>query len=93
MFFNGYLLHRSRKNRSDQYRRVLVNHYMNAWSLLPWIVREDETPEAADRRAIEHVAGIDPYAWKGSETSDKHVYQRLCKAREQLLESDTKSDP
>ena len=31
--FNGYLLHRSRKNRSQTYRRVLVNHYCNAWSL------------------------------------------------------------
>lgn len=89
VFFNGYLLHRSRKNRSNQYRRVLVNHYMNAWSLLPWIVREDETPAAADRRAIEHVTGIDPYAWKGIETSHKRVYQRMCKSREQLLESDT----
>ena len=25
VFFNGYLLHRSRKNRSDRFRRVLVN--------------------------------------------------------------------
>ena len=36
VFFNGYLLHRSQRNRSDGYRRALVNHYCNAWSLLPW---------------------------------------------------------
>ena len=30
VFFNGYLLHRSRKNRGQTYRRVLVNHYCNA---------------------------------------------------------------
>ena len=31
VFFNGYLLHRSYKNRGHTYRRVLVNHYCNAW--------------------------------------------------------------
>ena len=44
VFFNGYLLHRSYKNRSDQPRRVLVNHYCNAWSLLPWGIEEGERP-------------------------------------------------
>jgi phytanoyl-CoA hydroxylase len=39
VFFNGYLLHRSFKNRSEIYRRVLVSHYMNAWSLLPWQIK------------------------------------------------------
>lgn len=36
VFFNGYLLHRSLKNRSNNFRRSFVVHYMNAWSLLPW---------------------------------------------------------
>ena len=37
VFFNGYLLHRSFPNRAQSgYRRVLVNHYMSAESLLPW---------------------------------------------------------
>jgi len=38
VFFNGYLLHRSLPNRAPAgtYRRVLVNHYMSASSLLPW---------------------------------------------------------
>jgi len=68
VFFNGYLLHRSFKNRLNRYRRVLVNHYMNAYSLLPW---EASTPEgvhcaAADFRDIVMVAGEDPYAWKGT---------------------------
>lgn len=69
LFFNGYLLHRSRKNRSSVYRRVLVNHYMNAYSLLPWyLTAEDRVPVArADYRDIILVAGKDPYAWKGIE--------------------------
>jgi len=81
VFFNGYLLHRSKKNRSTQcYRRVLVNHYMNAWSLLPWTLKEGETPANGDRRAIIPVAGIDPYAWKGYDRPPKSVWLRTCKA-------------
>lgn len=82
VFFNGYLLHRSRKNRSTIYRRVLVNHYMNAWSLLPWQVREGEYPAIADRRCIVPVAGTDPYAWKGYESPPRDVWLRTCKAVE-----------
>ena len=69
VFFNGYLLHRSRKNRSAEYRRVLVNHYMNAYSLLPWRLGEGERPATADCREILMVAGTDPYAWKGTVTA------------------------
>lgn len=58
VFFNGYLLHSSRKNRSPIYRRVLVNHYMNAYSPLAWSGQ-------ADFRDVQIVAGEDPYAWKG----------------------------
>ncbi|MBI3923415.1 MAG: phytanoyl-CoA dioxygenase family protein [Armatimonadetes bacterium] len=89
VFFNGYLLHRSRKNRSAScYRRVLVNHYMNAYSLLPWQVREGESPATADRRNVVMVAGEDPYAWKGYETPPNNVSLRKCKAVE---ESDSQS--
>ena len=80
VFFNGYLLHRSRKNRSDIYRRVLVNHYMNAWSLLPWQKEEDKSVASSDIRRVEPVAGIDPYAWKGYEQPPQEVYLRSCKA-------------
>jgi len=80
VFFNGYLLHRSRKNRSRVYRRVLVNHYMNAWSLLPWSLREGERPANGDRRCIIPVAGVDPYAWKGYEAPPRSVWLRTCKA-------------
>lgn len=83
VFFNGYLLHRSRKNRSSLYRRVLVNHYCNAWSLLPWSIAEGERPANADRRNIVLVAGRDPYAWKGYEPSPKNVWLRPCKALEE----------
>lgn len=83
VFFNGYLLHRSRKNRSNVYRRVLVNHYMNAWSRLPWSLAEGESPSRADRRGVIPVAGIDPYAFKGYDTPSNNVWLRTCKANQQ----------
>ncbi|MCG3199695.1 MAG: hypothetical protein GHCLOJNM_04219 [bacterium] len=69
VFFNGYLLHRSLKNRSKRFRRVLVNHYMNAFSLLPWHARTEDGVHcaAADFRDVVLVAGQDPYGWKGVE--------------------------
>jgi phytanoyl-CoA hydroxylase len=82
VFFNGYLLHRSFKNRSNVYRRVLVNHYCNAWSLLPWSMREGERVATADRRNIILVAGEDPYAWKGLEPAPQDVWLRTCKANQ-----------
>jgi phytanoyl-CoA hydroxylase len=86
VFFNGYLLHRSRKNRSDIYRRVLVNHYCNSWSLLPWSLAEGERVANADRRNVLPVSGIDPYAWMGYEDPPKSVHLRQCKAIRDLEE-------
>jgi phytanoyl-CoA hydroxylase len=80
VFFNGYLLHKSLRNRSPVYRRALVSHYMNAWSLLPWF--EVDTPTGrtsvglADVRKVFPVAGVDPYAWKGTEDTGDEVYLR-----------------
>jgi ectoine hydroxylase-related dioxygenase (phytanoyl-CoA dioxygenase family) len=67
VFFNGYLLHRSLPNRAKSgYRRVLVNHYMSAESLLPWRAPEEgEHMATADYRDIVMIAGRDPYSWKG----------------------------
>jgi phytanoyl-CoA hydroxylase len=67
VFFNGYLLHRSLPNYTQgQYRRALVNHYMSAESLLPWMSHRSGEPAArADHRDIVLVAGNDPYAYKG----------------------------
>ena len=87
VFFNGYLLHRSRKNRGQTYRRVLVNHYCNAWSLLPWSIKDDERPANADRRSVIPVSGIDPYAWKGYEETPNNIYLRHCKAVDDLEKS------
>ncbi len=69
VFFNGYTLHRSFPNRATTgYRRVLVNHYMNASSLLPWrLPQEGEHMAIADYRDVEIVVGNDPYYWKGTE--------------------------
>lgn len=67
VFFNGYLLHRSLPNYAKSgYRRVLVNHYMSAESLLPWTKFEEGMRFAiADYRDIVMIAGKDPYAYKG----------------------------
>lgn len=83
VFFNGYLLHQSRKNRSSIYRRVLVNHYMNAYSLLPWGLKPGENVASADRRTIVPVAGADPYSWKGVESPPNNVWLRTCNANKE----------
>ncbi|MEM1211035.1 MAG: phytanoyl-CoA dioxygenase family protein [Planctomycetota bacterium] len=82
VFFNGYLLHRSLPNKAKAgtYRRVLVNHYMSATSLLPWagiapshdcFLDEHHTVAKADSRDIVMVAGEDPYGWMG--THERHT--------------------
>jgi phytanoyl-CoA hydroxylase len=64
VFFNGYLLHSSRRNRTaDSFRMALVNHYMSAESMLPWD-QDGKLPATEDLRDIVMVAGEDPYAWK-----------------------------
>jgi phytanoyl-CoA hydroxylase len=81
VFFNGYLLHRSRCNRTQGYRRALVNHYMSMNSLLPWGV-ENEVREGrihiarADCRAVIPVCGTDPDADKGYLEPVDDVYLR-----------------
>jgi phytanoyl-CoA hydroxylase len=65
VFFNGYLLHKSTKNRSTGTRRALVNHYMSAASLLPWGIDGNFDVATMDTRVIVHVAGEEPYPWKG----------------------------
>lgn len=67
VFFNGYLLHRSLQNVAPGgYRRALVNHYMSAESLLPWMAHRSHDPAGrADHRDIVMIAGKDPYAYKG----------------------------
>ena len=69
VFFNGYLLHRSLPNYAPSgFRRSLVNHYMSAESLLPWMgFQPGQSIATADYRDIVLVAGRDPYAWKGLE--------------------------
>ncbi|RYY52162.1 MAG: phytanoyl-CoA dioxygenase family protein, partial [Chitinophagaceae bacterium] len=65
VFFNGYTLHSSRRNRtSDCFRMALVNHYMSAESMLPWD-QDGKLEPTDDLRDIVMVAGEDPYAYKG----------------------------
>jgi ectoine hydroxylase-related dioxygenase (phytanoyl-CoA dioxygenase family) len=67
VFFNGYLLHRSLPNSAPEgtYRRALVNHYMSAESLLPWVYENGKPMAKQDYRGVVMVAGEDPYAYKG----------------------------
>lgn len=82
VFFHGYLLHRSFRNRSRTgFRRVLVNHYMSAESLLPWDW-DGRLEPTRDNRDIIMVCGSDPYAYKGTEDL---TYP--------LLRAETASDP
>lgn len=66
VFFNGYTLHSSRRNKTtDCFRTALVNHYMSAASMLPWD-QDGKLPPNEDLRDIVMVAGEDPYEWKGT---------------------------
>ena len=65
VLFNGYLLHRSLPNTGGHgLRRALVNHYMNAASLLPWAHQEGVQLGMTDFRDVVLVAGTDPYPWQ-----------------------------
>ena len=79
VFFNGYLLHRSMRNRSDRLRRALVNHYMTASSLLPWSIPSVTIDSGAvstlDNRAVVPL-GTDPYADRGYDAFPAAVYIR-----------------
>ena len=86
VLFNGYLLHRSRRNRSQAFRRVLVNHYMNAWSRLPWQLQEGDSASRGDYRDIVMVSGEDPYAWMGLEER-AGISLRRCKAIDELQQA------
>ncbi len=78
VFFNGYLLHCSYRNRHQSYRRVLTNHYMNAWSKLPWRVPKSYRGNIAqlDIRTVVPVAGVDPYASEGYYDPPREVFLR-----------------
>jgi ectoine hydroxylase-related dioxygenase (phytanoyl-CoA dioxygenase family) len=76
VMFNGYLLHRSLPNTARSgLRRALVNHYMSAQSLLPWMRPPADVHVAKwDFRDIVLVAGQDPYAWRGiTDTSRPYI--------------------
>jgi len=68
LIFDGHLLHRSLPNTASHGgRRALVNDYMSAESLLPWFPPgEDDTMGTLDHRDVHLVAGVDPYAHKGT---------------------------
>lgn len=77
IFFNGYLLHRSRRNRSaERPRRSLVNHYCSAWSNLPWLTRDGVDVGPADYRVIVPVVGEDPYPERPIEPPPDEVFLR-----------------
>lgn len=76
VFFNGYLLHRSMPNRSDRRRMALVNHYMNAWSPLPWMMEKGIDVGTADYRTVVQTSGDDPYAWRGTEPPPQQTFVR-----------------
>jgi hypothetical protein len=65
VFFNGYLLHSSLRNKTtNRDRRALVSHYCSAESMLPWD-QDGRIEKADDFRDIFMVCGKDPYEYKG----------------------------
>lgn len=71
VFFHGYTLHSSRRNKTtDCFRTALVNHYMDANSMLPWD-QDGSLPATEDLRDIVMIAGNDPYEWKGIDDANK----------------------
>ncbi|MES2457797.1 MAG: phytanoyl-CoA dioxygenase family protein [Bacteroidota bacterium] len=65
VFFNGYTLHSSRRNKTpDCFRTALVNHYMSAESMLPWD-QDGKLGATEDLRDVIIVSGKDPYEYKG----------------------------
>jgi phytanoyl-CoA hydroxylase len=71
VFFNGYTLHSSLRNKTtDNFRTALVNHYMSAESMLPWD-QDGKLPATEDLRDIVMVAGEDPYRHKGIVAANK----------------------
>ena len=76
VFFNGYLLHRSFRNRSDRSRMALVSHYMNAWSPLPWLFGDGVDVGNSDYRKIVMTSGDDPYAERGLTPPPSQVFVR-----------------
>lgn len=66
VFFNGYVLHSSLRNKTvDNFRTALVNHYMSAESMLPWD-QDGKLEPTEDLRDIVLVSGKDPYVYKGT---------------------------
>ena len=61
LFFNGYLLHSSKKNVSTSHRPALTMHYCTASSLFAW-------KEQRNYRGVISVEGADPYAEEGYTT-------------------------
>ncbi len=77
IFFNGYLLHRSKRNASTtRSRRALVNHYCSAWSNLPWLTRDGLDIGVKDYRVIVPVVGEDPYPERPIEAAPNEVFLR-----------------
>ena len=71
VFFNGYTLHSSLRNKTQgNFRTALVNHYMSAESMLPWD-QDGKLETTEDLRDIVLVAGLDPYAYKGTVDANK----------------------
>jgi ectoine hydroxylase-related dioxygenase (phytanoyl-CoA dioxygenase family) len=85
VFFNGYTLHSSLRNKTtDCFRTALVNHYMSAESMLPWD-QDGKLEPTEDLRDIVLVAGEDPYAWKGTVDANKpYLRPEILKIKTEL---------
>jgi phytanoyl-CoA hydroxylase len=68
VFFNGHVLHRSKKNATtDRFRRAFVSHYCNARSFTQW---------GADKAKPEGLDGVPPIDPTTNMTNGSHILAR-----------------
>lgn len=77
-FFNGHVLHRSKKNwTTDRFRRSFVSHYCNARSFTQWGADNPKDPANQNRPAAEfnvhHALVVDPVTGM---TNGSHILAR-----------------
>ena len=77
VFFSGYLLHSSLKNRrTSGFRRALLYQYTSAETPIAYHPRNVPVSNYSDNRDFVLVRGVDPYAWKAREDNRESAFLR-----------------
>jgi ectoine hydroxylase-related dioxygenase (phytanoyl-CoA dioxygenase family) len=77
VFFSGYLLHTSLKNRrTSGFRRALLYQYTSAETPIAYHPRNVPVSNYSDNRDFVLVRGVDPYSWKAREDNRDSAFLR-----------------